>query len=180
MTQQFAIFETAIGRCGIAWGDAGVLGVQLPERGESDTRARMRAFPRRAGSIATTRGAAHVRRHHGAAVRRGERSLHRRARHGAGAGVPPPRLRDRPDDSPGRDARVRRDRDPARRRERRARWGRRSGKTRFAIVVPCHRVVAAGGKLGGFSANGGVTTKLKMLAIEGAVVNHTPNLFDQA
>jgi methylated-DNA-[protein]-cysteine S-methyltransferase len=35
-------------------------------------------------------------------------------------------------------------------------------------VVPCHRVLAAGGKPGGFSANGGVTTKLKMLAIEGA------------
>jgi len=31
---------------------------------------------------------------------------------------------------------------------------------------------------GGFSANGGVVTKLKMLAIEGAVVNHTPSLFD--
>ena len=47
-----------------------------------------------------------------------------------------------------------------------------------ASVVPCHRVLAAGGKPGGFSANGGVVTKLKMLAIEGAVVNHTPSLFD--
>jgi Methylated DNA-protein cysteine methyltransferase len=46
------------------------------------------------------------------------------------------------------------------------------------IVVPCHRVLAAGNKPGGFSANGGVVTKLKMLAIEGAAVNHTPNLFD--
>jgi methylated-DNA-[protein]-cysteine S-methyltransferase len=45
-------------------------------------------------------------------------------------------------------------------------------------VVPCHRVLAAGNKPGGFSANGGVVTKLKMLAIEGAAVNHTPNLFD--
>jgi methylated-DNA-[protein]-cysteine S-methyltransferase len=35
-----------------------------------------------------------------------------------------------------------------------------------------------GGEPGGFSANGGVVTKLKMLAIEGAAVNHTPNLFD--
>jgi O6-methylguanine-DNA--protein-cysteine methyltransferase len=39
----------------------------------------------------------------------------------------------------------------------------------FPIIVPCHRVLAAGGKSGGFSANGGVTTKLRMLAIEGAV-----------
>ncbi len=37
----------------------------------------------------------------------------------------------------------------------------------FAIIVPCHRVVAAGGRIGGFSANGGTTTKLWLLAIEG-------------
>jgi methylated-DNA-[protein]-cysteine S-methyltransferase len=46
--------------------------------------------------------------------------------------------------------------------------------------VPCHRVLAAGGKPGGFSANGGVATKLRMLAIEGAYVNHTPSLFGPA
>jgi methylated-DNA-[protein]-cysteine S-methyltransferase len=39
-------------------------------------------------------------------------------------------------------------------------------------------VLAAGNKPGGFSARGGVDTKLKMLAIEGATVNHTPSLFD--
>jgi methylated-DNA-[protein]-cysteine S-methyltransferase len=41
----------------------------------------------------------------------------------------------------------------------------------FPIVVPCHRVVAAGGKLGGFSARGGVTTKQRLLAIEQANVS---------
>jgi methylated-DNA-[protein]-cysteine S-methyltransferase len=56
--------------------------------------------------------------------------------------------------------------------------GQALGRNPCPIVVPCHRVLAAGGKPGGFSANGGVVTKLKMLAIEGAVVNHTPNLFD--
>ena len=56
--------------------------------------------------------------------------------------------------------------------------GQALGRNPCPVVVPCHRVLAAGGKPGGFSANGGVTTKLKMLAIEGAVVNHTPNLFD--
>lgn len=39
------------------------------------------------------------------------------------------------------------------------------------IIVPCHRVAAAGGKLGGFSAPGGSATKAKLLAIEGAPVN---------
>jgi methylated-DNA-[protein]-cysteine S-methyltransferase len=45
--------------------------------------------------------------------------------------------------------------------------GQALGRNPFAIVVPCHRVLAAGGKVGGFSANGGVTTKLRLLAIEG-------------
>ncbi len=36
------------------------------------------------------------------------------------------------------------------------------------LIVPCHRVMAAGGKTGGFSAPGGVATKLRLLSIEGA------------
>lgn len=42
------------------------------------------------------------------------------------------------------------------------------GKNPFPIVVPCHRVLAAGGKSGGFTAPGGVETKWRMLALEGA------------
>jgi methylated-DNA-[protein]-cysteine S-methyltransferase len=41
------------------------------------------------------------------------------------------------------------------------------GHNRMPIVIPCHRVLAAGGKLGGFSAYGGVSTKKKLLALEG-------------
>ena len=41
------------------------------------------------------------------------------------------------------------------------------GRNPWPIVVPCHRVTAAGGKLGGFSARGGVNTKVRLLAIEG-------------
>jgi methylated-DNA-[protein]-cysteine S-methyltransferase len=46
--------------------------------------------------------------------------------------------------------------------------GQALGRNPFVIVVPCHRVLAAGGKTGGFSANGGTATKLTLLAIEGA------------
>ena len=46
------------------------------------------------------------------------------------------------------------------------------------IVVPCHRVIGAGGRLTGFSAAGGVATKLRMLVIEGAQVGGAPGLFD--
>jgi methylated-DNA-[protein]-cysteine S-methyltransferase len=42
------------------------------------------------------------------------------------------------------------------------------GRNPFPIVVPCHRVLAADGSLHGFSAPGGIATKRRMLAIEGA------------
>lgn len=48
----------------------------------------------------------------------------------------------------------------------------------FAPVVPCHRVLAADGRSGGFSANGGVSTKLRMLLVERARFNG-PGLFDE-
>jgi len=46
--------------------------------------------------------------------------------------------------------------------------GQALGRNPFPIVVPCHRVLASSGKPGGFSASGGVGTKLRMLALEGA------------
>lgn len=54
--------------------------------------------------------------------------------------------------------------------------GQALGANPFAPVVPCHRVLAAGGKMNGFSAHGGIATKRRMLEIEGALV-HQPSLF---
>jgi methylated-DNA-[protein]-cysteine S-methyltransferase len=56
--------------------------------------------------------------------------------------------------------------------------GQAMGQNPFAPIVPCHRVVAAGGKTGGFSAAGGIATKLRLLAIEGAQVEGTLPLFE--
>jgi methylated-DNA-[protein]-cysteine S-methyltransferase len=56
--------------------------------------------------------------------------------------------------------------------------GQALGKNPFPIVVPCHRVLGAGAKFGGFSANGGVRTKRRMLAIEGARTGETADLFE--
>ena len=53
------------------------------------------------------------------------------------------------------------------------------GRNSFPLIVPCHRVVAAGGKLGGFSAAGGVITKRRLLEIENARANAGPDLFHQ-
>lgn len=50
-----------------------------------------------------------------------------------------------------------------------ARWvGTAMGRNPWPPFVPCHRVVAASGKLGGFSAPGGVNTKVRLLQLEGA------------
>jgi len=46
--------------------------------------------------------------------------------------------------------------------------GRALGRNPFPIVVPCHRIVAADGGLGGFSAPGGPAAKRRLLALEGA------------
>ena len=51
------------------------------------------------------------------------------------------------------------------------------GQNPCPIIMPCHRVLAAGGKTGGFSAPGGVVTKLRLLTIEGAQPAG-PTLFD--
>ena len=55
--------------------------------------------------------------------------------------------------------------------------GQAMGHNPFAPVVPCHRVLAAGNKPGGFSAGGGALTKLRMLDIEGARPNGMASLF---
>jgi methylated-DNA-[protein]-cysteine S-methyltransferase len=56
--------------------------------------------------------------------------------------------------------------------------GQALGRNPFAIVVPCHRVLAADGRVGGFSANGGIATKLQLLAIESSRGSDTTPLFD--
>jgi methylated-DNA-[protein]-cysteine S-methyltransferase len=56
--------------------------------------------------------------------------------------------------------------------------GKALARNPFAIVVPCHRVVGAEGEVGGFSAGGGVDTKMRMLAIEGARAEQT-SLFEE-
>ncbi|HLL29388.1 MAG TPA: methylated-DNA--[protein]-cysteine S-methyltransferase [Allosphingosinicella sp.] len=52
------------------------------------------------------------------------------------------------------------------------------GRNPVPIIIPCHRVLAAGGKTGGFSAPGGVATKFRILEIEGARRQGQPELFE--
>ena len=171
MTDGFTLFDTALGRCGIAWTDRGVSGVQLPESSDAATRARLRR--RHPGSRestpneATSRAIAAI-----TALLRGEpvdltdvavdmdglADFHRRVLELART-IPPGRTSTYGDiaarlEPPG-DARA---------------VGEALGRNPFPIVVPCHRVLAASGKLGGFSAHGGAATKRRMLIIEGALL----------
>ena len=57
--------------------------------------------------------------------------------------------------------------------------GKALGAKPFPIIVPSHRVMAAGGKIGGFSAHGGIDTKRRMLAIESALAKGEPDLFSR-
>ena len=170
--REFALFDTPIGRCGIAWGPRGVAGVQLPEEAEAATRTRMlQRFPaacesdppagvqRALDAIATLlRGGAGDLS--GITLdMEGVPAFHRRVYEVARA-IPPGATLSYGDvaaraGAPGAARAV----------------GQALRRNPFAIVVPCHRVLAAGGKVGGFSADGGIGTKLRMLSIEGAEVN---------
>lgn len=57
--------------------------------------------------------------------------------------------------------------------------GQALGRNPIPIIVPCHRIVGADGKLVGFSADGGVSLKLRLLDIEKAQIGDAPSLFDE-
>ncbi len=168
MTQPgFALFDSPIGRCGIAWGSRGIAAVQLPGGPEMATRARLL---QRAPGASEQPMPDEVRRavDQILGLLRGETSelaaipldmeqvppFHRRVYEIAR------------DIAPGQtisygDLAARLGQPGAARAV-----GQALGKNPFALVVPCHRVLAADGRMGGFSANGGVATKLRLLSIE--------------
>ena len=58
--------------------------------------------------------------------------------------------------------------------------GQAMAKNPFIVVVPCHRVLAGSGRIGGFSAPGGAATKRRLLGMEGVSVGVAPLAFDAA
>jgi methylated-DNA-[protein]-cysteine S-methyltransferase len=177
----FAVFETAIGWCGLAWDEGGLLGAQLPEADEAATRTRLRRrFPGAAkadppppiSAIIDAIGALAVGEPRDFAFVKLDtdgQSPFNLSVYALARAIPPGRTR-----TYGEIARDLGDVGAARA------VGRALGENPWPIVVPCHRVLAAGGRIGGFSANGGVTTKARLLAIEGARTGDAPTLFDHA
>ncbi|WP_457093597.1 methylated-DNA--[protein]-cysteine S-methyltransferase [Microvirga sp. P5_D2] len=174
----YTLFDTPIGFCGLAWNGRGVVGVQLPEDDASRTRSRIaKRFPESSETlppphiqtiiaevIALLKGEARDLSTVPLDMN-GEPELHRRV-YEVARGIPPGRVLTYGEIGSRLgidDARL---------------IGQALGRNPFAIIVPCHRVVAANGKLGGFSANGGGMTKRRLLAIEGAKRDESPTLFD--
>lgn len=173
----FTLFDTAIGRCGIVWGMAGVALLQLSEGRELATRARLlRRFPD-AKEAAPPAAVQHAIDSIGALLAgacpdlstieldmRAVPPFHQRV-YDVAREIPPGTTSSYGEvaakaGSPGAARAV----------------GQALGKNPFAIIVPCHRVLAAGGKVGGFSANGGISTKLRLLSLEGAAAAPRPEL----
>ena len=166
----FALFETPVGACGIAWNDRALIALRLPEDSRDATRARLRRRypetvegdppPRVVDAIEAVR-----------ALLRGEKrdlahieidmsktlDFNRRVYERARA-IPPGSVLTYGEVA----ARLG---DPKAARA----VGHALGSNPFALVVPCHRVVAAGGAMGGFSARGGAAMKRRLLEIEGAI-----------
>ena len=175
----YTVFDTAVGRCGIAWGHAGIVGVQLPEARELDTRRRLlnqftdarELRPPPAIETAIDAIAALLRREPSdlsdvvldmgdvppfnrrvyeflRTIPRGETCVFAEIAAGLGAS--------------GATHAV----------------GQAIARNPFTIVVPCHRALENSGVADGYSANGGVVSKRRLLSIEGALVSSGLSLFD--
>ncbi len=175
----YALFNTAIGRCAVLWRGGLIVGAALPEASDEALRRSLaRRFPSAVEATPTPEAAAAIasvvrllggaqedlsrldvdltgvpefeRRvlDHIRQIPRGETRTYGEVAAGIG--------------SPGAARAV----------------GAALGRNPVPIIVPCHRVLAASGKSGGFSAPGGATTKMKMLRIEGARRSAPPELFE--
>jgi methylated-DNA-[protein]-cysteine S-methyltransferase len=176
---QYTFFDTPLGRCGIAWNARGVAALQLPEASEVATRTKLleRIEAAEEGSPPPE-------------VRRAIDGINALLRGNASdlssvpldmSGVPPfhrrvyETVRTIPPgaslsygevaakaEAPGAARAV----------------GQAMRRNPFSILVPCHRVFAAGGKIGGYSAHGGLATKLRLLSMEAAAAEGAAVLFE--
>jgi methylated-DNA-[protein]-cysteine S-methyltransferase len=175
----YAVFSTAIGRCALVWRGGLIIGASLPEADDPRLRARLaRRFARpeeREPPEFVAEAIALVRR-----LLAGEKldladieldlsgcSDFERAVYAAARAIPCGETRTYGEladaiGQPGAAQAV----------------GLALGRNPVPIVVPCHRILAASGGSGGFSAPGGVATKFRMLQIEGAVRPGAPSLFE--
>jgi methylated-DNA-[protein]-cysteine S-methyltransferase len=175
----YALFDTAIGRCALVWRGGLVVGAALPEESDEAMRSRLdRRFPgtpeaepppviaAAMGKVAASLGGGgtdlsdiELDLDGAPAFDRGVWDAARR--------IPRGEVRSYGDlareiGAPGAAQAV----------------GLALGRNPVPIIVPCHRILAAGGRSGGFSAPGGIATKFRILDIEGARRPGEPELFE--
>ena len=174
----FALFETPIGTCSLVWQGATIVGLRLPEASPAAVRARIeRRWPNAEEKtpppdmqkvidrvLALLSGhpidLSDVPLDFGAAPQFHKRAYEVARKIPAGETMTYGEI-------------ARRLGAPHESRE----VGQAMGKNPIAIIMPCHRVLGADGKMGGFSANGGVATKRRILEIEGAAAVSAGPLF---
>lgn len=176
---KYALFDTTLGTCALVWGERGLVGVLLPEGNSARLRASVeRRFPGALLAPATPDVQQAI---DGiVALFEGEKrdlreivldfegvpDFNRRVYELART-IPPGSTMTYGDMARGLNA-------PGMARA----VGQALGQNPWPVVVPCHRVLAADGGMGGFSAPGGVSTKRQMLEIEGVEgVKAAPRLF---
>jgi methylated-DNA-[protein]-cysteine S-methyltransferase len=175
----YSIFDTGIGRCGIAWGDLGIIGVQLPEAREIDTRKRLFQLYPDARELRPPANVEMAIEGIVALLRGGDSDLSGVTLDMTGV--------------PGFNQRVYAfarsiPRGETRTYDEVASALRASGavysvaqaikRNPFMIIVPCHRVLEAGHYADKISPNGGAISKRRLLSIEGAQTTASKTLFD--
>jgi methylated-DNA-[protein]-cysteine S-methyltransferase len=166
-----ALFPTAIGTCGVAWSVRGLVAIALPERDEAATEKRLRAKSHGSGRTEPPPEIAQAI----ALIQKycaGERVDFSAVPLDL-SGIDPERRRVyetmraiRFGETTTYGALARQTGAAEGDWEAAQRIGVAMGRNPLPIVVPCHRVLAARGKLGGFTAYGGTMTKEKLLALE--------------
>jgi methylated-DNA-[protein]-cysteine S-methyltransferase len=176
-TSQYILFETSFGRCGVAWSDVGLTSVQLPEFDDAATERRLQSGGAESGgrpAAPATHAIDLLRRYFDgaptdftgvaldtsglaafrAAVYRALRDV------GFGATTSYGALAQLAG-APGAARAV----------------GSAMARNRWPVIVPCHRVLSATRRIGGYSAYGGEVTKRRLLQLEGvALADEAPAL----
>jgi methylated-DNA-[protein]-cysteine S-methyltransferase len=175
----FALFDTAIGPCGIVWRGERIVGAALPSGDHAATRGHLiQRFPGAAEASLPPAIARYVDivvrmlagepvDVAGIEVDLSSADAFEREVYSAARAIPRGEVRTygelaRSLGRPGASRAV----------------GAALGRNPIPIIVPCHRILAASGKSGGFSAPGGTATKFRLLSIERARRNEDASLFD--
>ena len=171
------LFDTAIGECGVAWNARGLAGVQLPEKDRDQTELRLAVKCRSTGAAEVPPWiqsvVSDIQRYLAGqpvdfsaiavdldGIDDFRKKLYAALREiGFGCTTTYGELAKRLGSTGWEGARD---------------VGEAMGRNPMPIVIPCHRVLAAGNKLGGFSAYGGPGTKQKLLALEGVGLDNSP------